>query len=256
MHMSKSTVRDLRAFGLSEWEARSYVALATSGSLTARALSAVSRIPISKIYDVLRGLRRKSLAAVRATRPLRWVAIEPAAVLKGMLEARRAATTTLEAKTVELTSRLRPAARPRCAEIWTATGRRAFLDKAAEIAAHARSELRVVTSKFTRTGAIDAAFKAAVERGISIRVLGTKEPDRCSASHVVWYSPGAAVRLLPLDVHPAIALVDDREVLVRVDSDEQSDWVWSNHPALVAITGNFFENLWARAAANQRKLGI
>jgi len=246
--MTKSLVQDLRAFGLSEWEARSYVALATRGSLTAAALSAASKIPVSKIYEVLRNLQRKSLAALRATKPYRWCAVEPAAALRSILENKQAATAALEAKTAELLTKLKPTMEKGKAEMWTATGKRAFFDKFTEMLGRANSECCVVTSKFTRTASIDSEIKAALGRGVKIRMIGTSKLNKGSDPRAAWYAnTGVSIRLLQLDAHPVIGLTEGKEAVIRIDGDEESDYIWSNHPALVEITKNFFENLWARA---------
>ncbi|MBU5557749.1 MAG: helix-turn-helix domain-containing protein [Candidatus Aenigmatarchaeota archaeon] len=245
--MSTALVRDLRQFGLSEWEARSYIALATKGSLTASALSSISKIPTSKVYEVLRNLQRKSLAALRASRPFRWCAIEPATALKSIIEARQTAVAALEAKTAELLSRLRPALTKEGSEIWMATGRRAFLDKAAEMFGRATSDICIVTARFTRTAAIDASLKAAADHGVKIRVVGTARLDKDSRSRAAWYMRNADVRMLFMEVHPVMVLIDGRETAIRIDSGEESDYIWSNRPALVMIMESFFENSWSRA---------
>ena len=245
--MMKALVEDLRDFGLSEWEARSYAALATHGIMTATALSEVSRIPASKIYEVLRNLRNKSLAAVRTTKPYIWSAVDPKVALKSMLETKHAATAALEIKTAELLVKLRPAIKSEEPEMFTVRGRKAFLDKSAEMLNHTKSECKVITTRFTRTAAIDAALKSAKKRRIKIMILGTSDVDESSGSRASWYRKFGIIRVLPMDTHPVIGVIDSKEVIVRIDSKEESDYVWSNHPALVAIVRNFFDSMWKNA---------
>jgi sugar-specific transcriptional regulator TrmB len=60
--MRENIVSDLKDLGLSEYEARAYLALTTHGPLPASSVSSFSRIPQSKIYEVLKSLNTKSLA--------------------------------------------------------------------------------------------------------------------------------------------------------------------------------------------------
>ena len=77
----------LRDVGLSEYEARVYRALLRSGSATAKELSQISDVPMGRIYDVLNTIERQRLARSQvASRPKKYVAVEPETALNRLLE--------------------------------------------------------------------------------------------------------------------------------------------------------------------------
>jgi sugar-specific transcriptional regulator TrmB len=82
-----ATLRDL---GLSEYESRAYLGLLDQGPTTAKELSATSDVPMGRIYDVLNGLESDGLARSQAaSRPKKYVAVEPEAALDRLVETRK-----------------------------------------------------------------------------------------------------------------------------------------------------------------------
>jgi len=82
-----ATLRDL---GLSEYESRTYRELLDQGPTTAKELSASSDVPMGRIYDVLNDLEGDGLVRSQAaSRPKKYVAVEPDAALDRLVEARK-----------------------------------------------------------------------------------------------------------------------------------------------------------------------
>ncbi|MFB6233973.1 MAG: TrmB family transcriptional regulator [Halopenitus sp.] len=82
-----ATLRDL---GLSEYEAGAYRALLRTGPTTAKDLSRASEVPMGRIYDVLNSLEQHDLVRSQAaSRPKKYVAVEPDAALDRLLEQRK-----------------------------------------------------------------------------------------------------------------------------------------------------------------------
>ncbi|ESS08597.1 MAG: putative transcriptional regulator [uncultured archaeon A07HN63] len=80
----------LRDLGLSKYEARAYRALLRSGPTTAKELSRTSEVPMGRIYDVLNGLEQHQLVRSQtASRPKKYVAVEPDVGLDRLLEAKQ-----------------------------------------------------------------------------------------------------------------------------------------------------------------------
>jgi len=77
----------LRDLGLSEYEARAYRALLTTGPTTAKELSQVSDVPMGRIYDVLNSIEQYNLVRSQsASRPKKYVAVEPETALDRLLQ--------------------------------------------------------------------------------------------------------------------------------------------------------------------------
>ncbi|GGM56581.1 sugar-specific transcriptional regulator TrmB [Halarchaeum rubridurum] len=80
---------DLTDLGLSKYEAEAYRALVDAGPATARELSETSDVPMGRIYDVLGSIESRQLARSQdASRPKKYVAVDPDAALDRLLAAR------------------------------------------------------------------------------------------------------------------------------------------------------------------------
>lgn len=81
----------LRDLGLSEYESRAYRTLLGTGATTAKELSRTSDVPMGRIYDVLNTLETKNLVRSQtASRPKKYVAVEPETALDRLLESKEA----------------------------------------------------------------------------------------------------------------------------------------------------------------------
>lgn len=67
----------LRKLGLSDYEARAYVALLTMGQLTPAEVSGAANIPYTKTYEVLRRLERKGWVVAVSRTPLVYAPLKP-----------------------------------------------------------------------------------------------------------------------------------------------------------------------------------
>jgi sugar-specific transcriptional regulator TrmB len=80
----------LRDLGLSEYESKTYRELLDQGATTAKELSAASDVPMGRIYDVLNDLEGNGLVRSQAaSRPKKYVAVEPDTALDRLVEARK-----------------------------------------------------------------------------------------------------------------------------------------------------------------------
>lgn len=77
MGKEKNITVSLEEFGLSQYEARAYVALITKGTISASELSYYAEIPRTKVYPVLLKLEKKKLAIISKSKPIMCTAIAP-----------------------------------------------------------------------------------------------------------------------------------------------------------------------------------
>ena len=67
----------LEEFGLSQYEARAYVALVTKGTISASEVAYYAELPRTKVYPVLLKLQQKKLAILSKSKPVMCTAIAP-----------------------------------------------------------------------------------------------------------------------------------------------------------------------------------
>jgi len=75
MPIEEKHMEKVQDYGLTEYEARAYLALLELHGGTAREVASLSRVPRTKIYQVLDDLHEKRLAEVIPERPKRYVAV-------------------------------------------------------------------------------------------------------------------------------------------------------------------------------------
>jgi sugar-specific transcriptional regulator TrmB len=244
----ENIVSDLKEFGLSEYEAKSYLTLAVHGPLPASSVSELSKIPQSKIYEVLKSLVSKCLAEYWNAKPLRYKAVEPLFALKKMLNQKRMGIENLREKTSNLIKELKPFKENGFGS-WSSKGKVACLEKAAEMISKAKKIGFATTSHFSRYPSLDEAYVKALRRGIKIKMLGISFLDEAKKARASWYyNQGANIRVLPLNLQTTLGIVDDKEVCIRIDNNSlDSDVIWSNNPAMVNIFKTYFKELWTRA---------
>ena len=245
--LKEKLIRDLKKFGLSEYEAKAYLALTVYGSLTASLISQRSKIPQSKVYEVMKSLISKSLAEIWNTKPQKFKAVEPVHALKKIIEQKKDFIQDLKNKSSLIVNELKPYNKTKDYGLWSSKGKRAFLEKAAEMIARAKKFGFATTSRFSRYPILDDAYKNALKKGIDIKMLGTSDLDAARRARASWYvKQGAQVRILPMDIHSILGVVDDKEVCVRIDNPIEPDFIWSNNPAMINIFKTYFEELWER----------
>ena len=243
-------ISDLKEFGLSEYEAKAYLALTLHGQLTASGVTEKSKIPQSKVYGILKSLSGKFLVESWNGKPIKFKAIEPSIGLKKVLERRKMVIANLKEKSEMILEQIKPLKGFETENfgLWSSSGKLACMEKAAEMLTRAKEFGYTTTSRFSRYPPLDGVYIAALKRGIKIRMLGTSKLDEARIARATWYArQGAEIRIFPMNVHPIIGIVDGKEVGIRIDNSNTPDMIWSNNPALISVFETYFEDLWKKA---------
>ncbi|SDJ93952.1 Sugar-specific transcriptional regulator TrmB [Halovenus aranensis] len=173
----------LRDLGLSEYESRAYRSLLDTGPTTAKELSRTSDVPMGRIYDVLNSLETQNLARSQAaSRPKKYVAVEPEAALDRLLEDKEQELeeqlSQFESIASELETQLE-ASDPVDEQFWTAAlGAEETIDLLVERLAAADERIIFVAATPTSRFDVDAVgeritdeLERVLERGIPVSLL-------------------------------------------------------------------------------------
>jgi HTH-type transcriptional regulator, sugar sensing transcriptional regulator len=101
-------LNELTDLGLTQYEAKAYLALVSRDRYTAAELARESGIPRQRIYDVLGSLAERGLVRVRPGQVVRYSAIDPQAAVGRLLAVHRSTFDRLEQATSRLVSALTP----------------------------------------------------------------------------------------------------------------------------------------------------
>ena len=179
---------ELRDLGLSEYEAHAYRSLLDTGPTTAKELSQASGVPMGRVYDVVNDLEGSGLVRSQsASRPKKYVAVEPSTALDRLLAERTRELETRKSQYESIADELRAdldPAEPRGETFWTAAvGRDETADLLTERLGTAdEAVVSVLSARTPQLFDIDRygtelldALVGALDRGATVRLLLRRE---------------------------------------------------------------------------------
>lgn len=224
----------LRDLGLSEYETRAYRSLLETGATTAKELSRTSDVPMGRIYDVLNSLEAEELVRTQsASRPKKYVAVEPETALDRLLASKREELETQLDQYEEIADRLveqLETAGPVEEPFWTAAlGPEETVDLLVERIAAAAEHIIFVAATPTSQFELDVVgeritdeLEAALDRGVTVSVLLHPTvvetlPESVGQRYRSYLQDERAFEVRTSDdVYSTFTLVDYAEVCIEV----------------------------------------
>lgn len=262
MPITPDRLTRLREFGLSEYAARSYLALLDLGIADARAVSGISKVPQAKIYHVLEQLHEKGLVVILPQFPKKYAPIPFEEYLGRLFDEHSQAARSIEDQRIELAEMFRVTGDIEVGDRGFLTvlhGRKNVMAKIREIVALTEHDL-VVLGTFGTVLCRDHAhdlLRSATERGVRVRLL--LPVDKSTVDAVAPLTAIADVRARELaeaesGQHVGIIISDSSCVLfVHFLPDDESLHVgkdvavFTDQEAMVAAIQAIVEPIWARA---------
>jgi sugar-specific transcriptional regulator TrmB len=239
-------VEALERLGLSNYEARVFVALQRLGTGTAKEVHSVADVPRSQVYGAAEELEERGLIEIQRSTPKRYrpVSIETAkAQLRARLEREQerafACLDEIQHAGDEVESR---------DDVWTVRGAEPVTDRLVDLADRAESELffgaaspALVPEQLVET------LRRKAEGGLSVRVVSESAEVRdlfADADGVVVEQP---VDEAPRGLTSRFLLVDDSAVLLSVVTGDEDQVpgtagetaIWSADTAIAAVLSLF-----------------
>lgn len=166
-------IEQLEQFGLSAYAARTFVALSTLSSGTAKDISDISAVPRTRVYDAVDELQERGLVDVQQSSPKQFWAISAET-------AQRKFEQEIKHRTDRLNSALRALgpSQPKQEQrgVWTVDGQPAVTDRVLEFVRAADDEIVYMTVEELLTEDIIDELAAAADRGVTIRLAGISPP--------------------------------------------------------------------------------
>lgn len=164
-----AAVEQLERFGLSAYAARTFVALASLGSGTARDVSQVSEVPRTRVYDAIDELHDRGLVDIQQSSPKQFWAISAETASRTFERDLQYRTELLRSALDEL----EPAQRQTEQRgVWTVDGQTAVTDRVLEFIASAEEEVVYMTVEDLLTEELIEELGAAADRGVSVQLAG------------------------------------------------------------------------------------
>jgi len=210
----------LRLFGLTDYEARCYMALLTRDLLNAAELSLAARVPYTKIYSTVRNLQNHGFLEVVPDRPQLYRVVPPNVALRNSAQEiedqhrnRMAMLERLYEEVCHLYEHAEPPHRER--DVYLYAGRKSVNAKLQELLSETREDAFMVMALLRNGLELLPALWEARKRGVRIRIMA--HPTRNTPEEVVSFKEVAQVRFHP-GVSSLLAIFDRDACMQSVGS--------------------------------------
>lgn len=266
--MTQDRLTRLREFGLSEYAARSYLALLDLGIAEARDVSSLSKVPQAKIYHVLEQLHDKGLVVILPEFPKKYAPVPFEEYLGRLFDEHSKIAQSIEEQRSELAELFRVKGDTGVGDRGFFTvirGRRNVLSKIEEIVGLTREDLVVLgtTGTASRAPSMAGELRRARERGVRLRFLAPVTPDTIEQlAGLAGFSELRAREVDEAEQSAKVAIVvsdASRAFLIHFVPDDANLYagkdigVFTDQEAMVAAIQALVEPHWARATTYARR---
>jgi len=244
-----AAVEQLEQFGLSTYAAKTFVALASLGTATAREVSEVSEVPRTRVYDAVDELHDRGLVDVLQSSPKRFWASSAETTSRTFENELEHRTGVLRTALSELEPTER---RSEQRGVWTVDGQPAVTERVVEFFENAADDIVYMSVADLLTEDVIDALADAAERDVSI-YLGGVSPDvqerirdeipGATTFESLWvWSDTSAGRLLMVDGQQTLvsALVNGSDASPADPRSETAIWGAGESNSLVVVLRAIF----------------
>lgn len=258
--MEKEEIEVLKGLGLASTRARVYLALCHFGISDIKSISDITGIARQDIYRITSDLIQLGLVEKVVSHPTGFRAIPIEVGVHFLLEKRQKELSTLESQTKSLlenftsNNKKLDIEKKWCAQFVLVPSKEALIYRLKKAIGNTQTSIDVSTSwkrfKFA-CYRLSEELEKAWSREVNGRAIidATKEAD-LDILKSYWKSPIAKIRFVQSPPKTVMAIYDQREVFIYIEPAADftgSPALWSNNPSVVAMAGDFFENLWNTA---------
>jgi len=245
MSVNEETRNALHEMGLNAYEIDAYIALLEQGQLTALEISEQTKVPYSKMYEVLNSLKEKGWIKNTETRPFKYYPVPP-------LEATRFTKLRLEDKYQKWENTVSDSLQPlyekrelvERPDMLILRGQQAVLSKLEEVLVKATKEIVIAAPEFAKPviALAEPLLGNRLKRTVSVKLMATGKKDDW-----LFIKKFSALNELRIRDHMfgGGIIADGKEAMLFLGEDKPSLVIWSNHVGLVGFAREYFQFLWA-----------
>ena len=241
----------LRKIGLTEYEAKSYLALLTYGPMAGRTVADKSGVPPTRVFDALKSLSDKGFVSITSEKPMMFQAIEPEIAVKGFLSEKISTLQSVEKTVIESLKNIKkPLVFEEIKEKVIVThGFDNMFKIGNDMFEKAKKEMLIFSSGEEIPHSHKIAWKKATIRSVKTRFI-TQKYDKENI-HILkeFKELGAAIRYYPSKDY-SIAIQDKERACIIVKNPlEPKDRIVTlfDSKDLARSLADWFEIIWNRA---------
>jgi len=267
MPPQKQLMESMRRAGLTIYESEAYLALLSGRELTAEDIAKGTSIPVTRVYGTLEELVQKGFARSVQSRPRRYQAISPEEAKRGYLTHLRRNFETNLLSIEEVMKRLQRDIEPIYVESHLQVKPEELLEpiedlqsterRTAEYIHNASDEILVSTALFSWLPKVKPGLKAALSKGVRVRILMQMEQTPVRRQLRELSNLGAMIRDTREPWHPVRGtLIDRRDLIFVIWAAEEAERYWNpivytphhtKNQGFIKIFGESFEFRWSNA---------
>jgi sugar-specific transcriptional regulator TrmB len=249
----------LRRLGLTEYEARIYLALIRMGSKKASEVSYFGQVPRTKTYGAIRELERKGLLRIIPGKPELYAPAAPSEhLLPVVMKLNREVKESEEvvqslAVLFESSKYTKQYAIPEdVKEFWRIDGRKDILRKLTEILGDATKSVNYATSAWGLVRAYKVhseVLEEAKNRGLVVRLLSPISSENFAVARE--FSEILEIRQVEKPFDVSFISVDARQLVVMESKPEDlkidrgfDRAMWTTNKMIVGVHDQLFERMW------------
>jgi sugar-specific transcriptional regulator TrmB len=228
----------LRRVGLTAYESDAYLALLSKRELTAEEIAKMTSVPVTRVYGTLQQLMQKGFTKVVESRPKRFHAISPEQARREYLNHMRRTFDANLLSIEEVMGQLQKQIEPLYVEshlevrpeelLEPLDDLRAMEKLTSEYIAKASHSILVSSALFSWLPKIKPQLKAALKRGVRIRVLMQVSQSLMGRHLAELGGLGCQVRETHEPWHPVRGtLIDDKDLVFVIWAAEESERYWN-----------------------------
>lgn len=232
----------LKKLDLNKYERNAYYTLCYSDILTAVKISSLSKVPYSKIYEVLESLVRKGFVKMEPGKPKKYVAVPIQQVMKHISDQKLKDAKDLE-KLGEAFKNIKP-----CQEldIWVIRGKKECLDALNNCIENSKEKIDGFAFEAIAMFKKSDNIEKAIKRGVKVRFI-VSEKRKENAKQLV--AIGSDVRLISQkDFEPFRAgVVDNNLCLISTSAySEEVALIFMKTPEIIKFISGQFNYWWKK----------
>jgi sugar-specific transcriptional regulator TrmB len=246
-------IEELKKLGLTEYEAKAYMALLREGPSKGSVISKKSKVPQGKIYETLMKLMDKGLVAETPTKPKQFKALKPEHAFHRWIDEKRHDFDSLSKKIIsdlKDIKHFKPEERVR-ELVSFVEGRENVFNLGTVMFNKAQKEILLISVGERVTYPLLRAWKGAAERGIDCKFIATKWDKENEHILKEYIDIGIKMRHRKMQGF-SIAVVDKNESMISVRRPEYPKikdmvCVHITSPDLSKSLAEYFESVWRRS---------
>ena len=227
-------VDKLKEIGFNTYEAKVYIALLKKYPATGYEISKITNIPQSRVYDTLKVLESKNIAASNNSKPASYIPVKPKQLLNGYKKKMDSAVNYLEKHLPEVKDNYNE-------PILTVTGKLNIQNKISEIIKSAKREIFIeIWSQEYKI--FEKDLQDAYNRNVEVRIVGYDNFQ--SRFGLVFQHAFAKDIEMSLGGRMVIIAADDSEGVIGKISSYKGDTtdtsiIWTQNKSIVFIIKEF-----------------